>query len=120
MTALVVGVAVVAGIACTEFMVRTLGERAWLPARMRRTRGLLDAFRQAATDDERQGALIRAGASTLAVSLAFLAWIAAVAALILLPALAFGWEIALSALYLGAASLATLGWWVLRRRVHAR
>jgi hypothetical protein len=120
MTALVVAVSFAAGIACTEFMVRTLGAGSWLRVNARRASALLGDFRRAGNDDQRQAALIRAGASTLAVSCAFLAWLAAIAALFLVPGAAIGPDVPFSGTYICAGSAAALAWWLLRRRPHAR
>ncbi len=119
MTALVVAVAVAAGIACSEFMVRTLHAGSWLRARARRVRDLLDGLRSADNDDERQRAMIRAGGSMLLVSLSFLAWIAAIAAILLVPGVTIGSDVPFSILYMVVASVAALAWWALRFR-HAR
>jgi hypothetical protein len=120
MTALLVAVSVAAGIACTEFAIRTLRGGSWLSSHLRSALSLVASIRAAATDDARERALVQAGLATLLVSLAFLAWMVAIAAIVLVPGLALGSEVPLSVSYLGIASLASLGWWLVRRGRHAR
>jgi hypothetical protein len=119
MTALVVVVSLAAGIACCEFVARTMRAGSWLPAKLIRARLLLDDFRRATTDDERQAALIRAGTATLTVSLAFLAWIGIVAAIFAGPGAAIGREVPFSPAYLACGSVAAIAWAALRWRRHA-
>jgi len=114
MTALVAVIAIVVGGASSELLLRSLRSGAWLPRRLAATQNLLREFK-AGDDRQRQSTLIRAGVSTLVLSMSALGVLALIVALFALPTIVLGWDARQETLYLAVATGAAIVWWILRR-----
>ncbi len=115
MTALVIAIALVIGVAFSEVMLRNVGEDAWAVRRLAAVRNELQSFQKANDDDARQHHLIRGGVATLTLSLAVLAAIAVCALLFAAPMFVLAWSERQSTIYLVVSGIGAIAWWMLRR-----
>jgi len=116
MTGLVVVVALLAGAASTEWLLRTFAVSSPFWKRWHSSRASLQEFQRATDDDARQKYITKAGLDVIGASLSFL-WRLVVFGLIFgLPMLALAWDGDEPTVYLVAGSVAAIAWWLIRRR----
>jgi hypothetical protein len=116
MTALVVAIALVVGILCSEVLVRSVRDNAWPPRLLADARRELQRFHVADNDDARQHHLIRGGLATLKVSVAMLVAMALMAAALAAPVYLLHWTDNQTAVYMGVSTVGAIAWWMMRRR----
>ena len=116
MTALVVVIAILAGLLSAETLSRSIRGSGWSARRFATMRKELERFHKADDDDARQAHLIAGGTAMLVLSLAVLAFLALLAAVYAAPMLLLDWNASQSTLYVAISGVSAVAWWILRRR----